>query len=322
MKAWTVTDLQKPPELVERPRPEPRPGQVLVRVRYAALNFSDVLMIRGEYQVKPPLPFVPGQEISGIVESAPADSAFRPGDAVASKVVWGGFAEYALADEDHLIRIPEDLALDRATALPVVWTTAWIALHDRAAVRAGETVLVHAAAGGVGLAAVQLAVNAGARVIATAGSEEKLELCLQRGAHHALNYRDEGWNRQVLEITGGRGADVIVDPVGGDITDASLKCLAWRGRLCIVGFAGGRIADIKASRLLLKNAAALGVYWSHERDLGLIRRALADIGAQISAGRLVVDIGARYPMGDLPHALADLGARGTTGKSVIEIAGA
>jgi len=293
---------------------------LLVRVRYAALNFSDRLMIRGDYQIKPPLPFVPGQEISGIVESAPAGSAFRPGEAVASKVVWGGFAEYAVAREDHLIRVPAELGLDRATALPVVWTTAWIALHDRAAVREGETVLVHAAAGGVGLAAVQLAANAGARVIATAGSEEKLQLCRQRGAQHLLNYRDDGWSRQVMEITDGRGADVIVDPVGGDITDASMKCLAYRGRLCIVGFAGGRIADIKSSRLLLKNAAALGVYWSHERDLGLIRRAMADIHAQISAGRLVVDIGARYPMADLPRALADLEARGTTGKSVIEIA--
>jgi NADPH:quinone reductase len=321
MRAWVVADLQSPPELREQPRPEPQAGQILVHVRYAALNFSDVLMTRGEYQVKPPLPFIPGQEISGIVESAPHGSEFRAGDAVASKVVWGGFAEYALVDEKHLIRLPQGLPLDRGTALPVVWTTAWIALHDRAELREGEAVLVHAAAGGVGLAAVQLAVNAGARVIATAGSDEKLELCRRRGAHHVLNYRDAGWSRQVMEITKGQGADVVVDPVGGDITDASLKCLAYRGRLCIVGFAGGRIAEIKASRLLLKNAAALGVYWSHERDLALVRRALSDICTQVTSGRVVVDIGARYPMTDLLRALADLEARGTTGKSVIEIAG-
>jgi NADPH:quinone reductase len=320
MKAWLVQDVQASPGLVEQPAPEPGPGQALVRVCYAALNFSDILMTQGRYQIKPPLPFVPGQEISGLVERAPAGSDFKAGDAIAAKVVWGGLGEYAAVDLDKMIRVPRGLSLVAAAALPVVWTTAWIALHDRAAVRAGETVLIHAAAGGVGLAAIQLAVNAGATVIATAGSDDKLRLCRERGAKHGLNYRDAGWPSQLLEITGNKGADVIIDPVGGDVTDASVKCLAYRGRLCIVGFSSGRVAEIKSNRLLLKSAAAIGIYWSHERDLELVRRAVGDITRQLEAGRLVVDLGSRYPMEQLPLALDDLAARKTVGKSVIEIA--
>jgi NADPH:quinone reductase len=320
MKAWLVQDVQASPALVEHPAPQPGPGQALVRVCYAALNFSDILMTQGRYQVKPPLPFVPGQEISGLVERVPAGSAFKAGDAIAAKVVWGGLGEYAAVDEDKMIRVPRGLSLAAAAALPVVWTTAWIALHDRAAVRAGETVLVHAGAGGVGLAAIQLAVNAGATVIATAGNEDKLRLCRERGASHALPYRDADWPSQVLEITGNKGADVIIDPVGGDVTDASLKCLAYRGRLCIIGFSSGRVAEIKANRLLLKSAVAIGVYWSHERDLDLVRRAVGDISLQVEADRLVIDVGSRYPLEQLPRALADLAARKTVGKSIIEIA--
>ncbi|RJG07093.1 NADPH:quinone oxidoreductase family protein [Noviherbaspirillum cavernae] len=321
MKAWIVQDLQGAPQLVEQPVPEPQQGQVLVRVSHAALNFSDVLMTQGAYQIKPPLPFVPGQEVSGHIERAPYGSAFKPGDLIAAKVVWGAFGEYAIVDEEKLIRVPKGLPLARAAALPVVWPTAWIALHDRAAVRAGETVLIHAAAGGVGLAAIQLAVNAGATVIATAGSDDKLELCRERGATHVINYRTSDWLQQVLDITGKKGADVIIDPVGGDITDGSMKCLAYRGRLCIVGFAGGRIAEIKSNRLLLKNASAVGVYWSHERDLDLIRRAVDDIGKQIEAGKLTVDIGSRYPMEKLNSALDDLASRKTVGKLILDIAG-
>lgn len=320
MKAWLVEDVQKAPALVECPMPTATGDQALVRVSHAALNFSDLLMTQGKYQIKPPLPFVPGQEISGVVEQAPDGGEFNAGDRIAAKVVWGGMGEYAVVDRDKLIHVPRGLSLEAAAALPVVWTTAWIALHDRAAVRAGETVLVHAAAGGVGLAAVQLAANAGATVIATAGSDDKLALCRERGATYAVNYRDSDWVQQILQITADRGCDVIMDPVGGDVTDSSIKCLAYRGRLCIIGFASGRVAEIKTNRLLLKSAAAVGVYWSHERDGDLVRRAIADISRQIEAGRLTVDVGARYAMAQLPLALDDLATRKTVGKSVIEIA--
>jgi len=319
MKAWIVKDTSQAPSLSEVPVPAPKRGEALIRVRCASLNFSDVLMMRGKYQIRPPLPFVPGQEVSGVIERVAPGSRFRPGDEVATKVVWGGFAEYAIADENMLIRVPRGLALDEAAVLPVVWPTAWLALHHRARLQPGETVLVHAAAGGVGLAATQLAACAGARVIATAGSEAKLELCRNRGAHIAIDYRQPDWVAAVMEATEGRGVDVVIDPVGGDITDLSINTLAYGGRLCIVGFAGGRIAEIKANRLLLRNASALGVYWSHERDKALVDQALADIVGKFEAGRLVIDIGKRYRLEQLMQALEELSDRQTVGKSLLEL---
>lgn len=317
MKAWIVDDTTRAPELAEVPTPQPAPGQVLVRVAAAALNFSDVLMTRGAYQIRPPLPFTPGQEISGTVERAPGGSALRPGDRVATKVLWGGFAEFALAEQGWLVAVPDDVALADAAALPVVWPTAWIALFERARLQAGETVLVHAAAGGVGLAATQLAARAGARVIATAGGADKLALCAQRGASVCIDYRQADWPEQVMRATDGQGVDVVVDPVGGDITDRSMKCLAYGARLCIVGFSSGRIPEIRTNRLLLRNAAALGVYWSHERDLPLIRKALDDVLDGFRRKTLSADIGRRYAFGDLPRALADLQDRRSVGKLVL-----
>ncbi|MGO4394236.1 NADPH:quinone oxidoreductase family protein [Variovorax sp. M-6] len=317
MKAWIVRDTTQPPELMEMPLPQPKPGQVLVRVAAAGLNFADVLMARGAYQVRPPLPFTPGQEISGIVESVAGGGAFRPGDRVATKVMWGGLAQFAVAEESWLIRVPDEVPLVDAAALPVVWPTAWIALFERARLRPGETVLVHAAAGGVGLAATQLAVRAGARVIATAGGADKLALSARHGASACIDYRQDDWVEQVMEATGGKGVDVVIDSVGGDITDRSVKCLAFGARLCIVGFSSGRIPEIRANRLLLKSASALGIYWSHERDLPLIRQAMDDVLAGFKDKRLQADIGGRYAFQDLPGALADLESRRSSGKLVV-----
>lgn len=225
--------------------------------------------------MRPPLPFIPGQEIAGTVS---ADSVrFRQGERVAGKVLWGGFAEQAVAREDMLIRLPKDVPFAEGASLPVIWPTAWIALHERARVRAGETVLVHAAAGGVGAAAVQLARAAGARVFATAGGADKLALCRELGAEEAFDYRAGPWLEPLFACTGGRGVDVVFDPVGGEITELSVKALARNGRLLIVGFAGGAIPAIKANRLLLKNASALGVYWNHDSDAALVARALDDV---------------------------------------------
>ena len=242
---------------------------------------------------------------------------FRQGDRVAGKVLWGGFAEQAVAREDMLIRLPQDVSFAEGATLPVIWPTAWIALHDRARLLEGETVLVHAAAGGVGAAAVQLARAAGARVFATAGGADKLALCRALGAEEAFDYRAGPWLELLLASTGGRGVDVVFDPVGGEITDLSVKALARNGRLLIVGFASGAIFAIKANRLLLKNASALGVYWSHETDATLVARALEDVLALRGAGKIRLLVGQRYPFAELPRALADLEARRTTGKSVI-----
>ena len=317
MKAWHCADAGGLADLAlaELPPPAAGDGEVLVRVAAAALNFSDLLMLRGAYQVRPPLPFVPGQEIAGIVEKD--STLFRRGDRVAAKVLWGGFADQAIAREDMLIQLPRDVPFDEGASLPVIWPTAWIALHERARIRAGETVLVHAGAGGVGAAAVQLARAAGARVFATAGGTDKLALCRALGAEEAFDYRAGPWLEALLARTGGRGVDIVFDPVGGETTDLSIKALARNGRLLIVGFAGGAIPAIKANRLLLKNASALGVYWSHDTDAALVGRALDDVLSLRAAGKIRLLVGQRYPFADLPRALADLEARRTTGKSVI-----
>jgi len=321
MKAWRSTSAAGLGDLAlaEVPSPGAGAGEVVVRVVAGALNFSDLLMLRGAYQVRPPLPFVLGQEIAGTVSANSAR--FRQGDRVAGKVLWGGFAEQVAAREDMLIRLPQDVPFAEGASLPVIWPTAWIALHDRARILKAETVLVHAAAGGVGAAAVQLARAAGARVFATAGGADKLALCRELGAEEVFDYRAGPWLEPLLARNGGRGVDVVFDPVGGEITDLSVKALARNGRLLIVGFASGAIPALKANRLLLKNASALGVHWSHDTDAALVGRALEGVLALRSAGKIRLLVGQRYPFADLPLALADLEARRTTGKSVIVMEG-
>lgn len=319
MRAWQVLAIDTGQmEQREMPPPEPGPGEVRVKVHAAALNFSDLLMARGQYQVRPAAPFIPGQEIAGVIDRVGGGaSRWRVGGRVASKVLWGGFAEFAIVRENMAIAVPDGMDFSTAAAWPVVYTTSHIALHARAGLKKGETILVHAAAGGVGMAALQLAVNAGAQVIATAGSADKLALCKSRGATAAFDYRSDSWVDGVREVTNQRGVDVIFDPVGGPIADISLKLIAYRGRYLIVGFASGRIQDIKANRLLLKNASALGVYWNHDKDQDVIEQANADILAQWQKGQLAIDVGQTYSFDQLPDALADLAERRTVGKSVL-----
>lgn len=323
MRSWQVVQTGEPEgmQLAEIAEPRPDAETCLVRVEAAALNFSDLLMIRGAYQVKPPLPFAPGQEIAGTVISAPAGSGFAAGDRIASKVMWGGFAEHAAVRADMLIRVPDAMSAAEAAALPVVYPTAHIALMCHGGLKSGDTVLVHAAAGGVGLAAVQIAHAKGARVIATAGGEEKLALARDHGADVAIDYRDDRWIDKVRAATGGSGADLIFDPVGGAVTENSLRCIAWGGRLLIVGFASGAIPAINAARLLIKNASAVGVYWSHERDGPLVAETVEDLLAMYETGGIKPLIGARYAFEAAPRALRDLEARKTTGKVVLEVAG-
>jgi NADPH2:quinone reductase len=321
MRAWRVMQHGGPERaaLAELERPRPATREVLVEVRAAALNFADLLMIRGAYQVAPPLPFIPGQEVAGtIVETTPG-SAFEPGDRVATKVLWGGFAEYARAREDMLIRLPEAVAFTDGATLPVVWPTAWIALHECARLAAGETVLVHAAAGGLGLATVQLARLAGARVIGLVGDRAKVAACRDAGAETVLEYADARWPDAVKTLTDGRGVDVALDSVGGVATESSVRCLARRGRLLVAGFSSGEVPEIRANRLLLRAASAHGVYWSHEHDGPLVARAVAEVLALAGRGEIRLAAGRTYPFEALPQALADLAARATVGKSVLHI---
>ena len=321
MKAWRVERIGgiEALSLCEVATPLPGPGEVLVEVHACGLNFSDLLMAAGRYQVRPPLPFVPGQEISGRIAAIGPGSSGKIGDRVATKVLWGGFAAGALARESMLIAIPESMPFSAGATLPVVWPTAWIALFDRARLVAGETVLVHAAAGGVGLAAVQLAHAAGAKVIAGVGDRDKAGLAEAAGAAHVVLTRSEDWQSQVTALTDGRGVEVVFDSVGGEIADASLKVLARNGRFLIVGFASGQIPKLSANRLLLKNASALGVYWSHELDCPLVARSVSEVLALWSAGKVRIEASRAYAFDKLKVALADLEGRRTTGKCVLEV---
>jgi NADPH2:quinone reductase len=306
-------------ELCRILRPVAAPGEAIVRVEAAALNFSDLLMIDDRYQVRPQRPFVPGQEIAGTVVATGEGSNLRVGERVASKVACGGFADFAAVRDDMAIRVPAQICFDIAAALPVVYTTAMVALTESTVLEPRETVLVLAAAGGVGLAAVEVARHLGARVIAAAGGEEKCALARAHGADHAINYLHESWVEAVETLTGGGGVNVIVDPVGGSMTQRALRLLGWGGRLLIVGFSSGEIPQIPANRLLLRRASAIGVYWNHEHDGPMLARIAGRLSELAAAGAIRPHIGAVFGFEEVPLALAALGARRTTGKAIVKV---
>jgi NADPH2:quinone reductase len=302
-------------------RPEPGSGEALVRVEAAALNFSDLLMIEDGYQVRPPRPFIPGQEIAGTVVSTGPATALAVGERVMSKVPWGGFSEYSVVRADMAMPIPPELSVASAAALPVVYTTTLVALTEITTVMSGETVLVLAAAGGVGLASVQIAHHLGAHVIAAAGGEAKCRLAREHGAHHCVDYGLGGWVEETRELTADRGVDVIVDPVGGKFTGEAMRLLGWGGRLLLVGFSSGEIPRIAANRLLLRRASALGVYWSHDRDSAMLRRTARRMDELLRAAVIRPHLGAICEFDELPDALLALRRRETTGKIVLAVQG-
>jgi NADPH2:quinone reductase len=322
MRAVVVDRWMEPAELTVREAPEPplRSGALLVDVRAAGCNFFDILMARGQYQVRPPFPFVPGAELAGEVRALASDVRdFAVGDRVLSAPGIGAFAERAVVAANATWRLPAGMSFEEGAAFPIVYPTSYAALVYRAALRAGETLLVHAAAGGVGIAAVQIAKALGARVIATAGGADKLEVARRAGADVLIDYRKDDWVEAVKQATGGRGADVIYDSVGGDTTDASLKCIAWNGRLLVIGFASGRIPEVKLNRVLLKNIAVVGLHWGahavHEpARVGETFRALFRL---FEAGQIRPVVCARYPLAELPAALEALGSRRSWGKIVV-----
>ncbi|MHA1571119.1 MAG: NADPH:quinone oxidoreductase family protein, partial [Alphaproteobacteria bacterium] len=288
---------------------QPVAGELLIEVHAAALNFSDILMIDDRYQVKPPRPFTPGQEVAGVVVAAGPGTNQKIGARIAGKVDWGGFSTHAIVRDDMATPVPAQMPLADAAALPVTYTTAYVALTESTALKASETVLVHAAAGGIGLAAVQIAVALGATVIGTAGSEEKRAIVREHGAAHCLDYGTDDWAERCRDLTQGRGVDVVVDPVGGDTTIQSLGVMAYCGRLLIVGFASGAVANIPAHRLLLQRLSAIGVYWNQDLDGQMLARVAKRMRADITAGtiRPVVDI--RDGLEQLRQALDDLANR-------------
>jgi len=318
MRAWRSSSVGLGGlEFVRCPVPQPQADEALVRVTAAALNFSDLLMIDDRYQVRPPRPFVPGQEVAGRVVAAGAKSGLARGETVTSKVDWGGFAEYAVLRADMAIRVPDGMSAQAAAALPVVYTTAMVALTESTKVAAGQVVLVLAAAGGVGLAAVEIARHLGARVIAAAGGDDKCAIARGHGADDTIDYRAADWSETAKALTDGRGADVIVDPVGGRATAEALRALAPGGRLLIVGFSSGEIPQIPANRLLLKRASAIGVYWNHRRDAEMLARVARRLTELAENGAIRPHIGASFALEELPSALAALAERRTTGKVLL-----
>ena len=319
MRAWQVTKLGEPQDVLrwdDVAEPEAGPGQLALRVDAVALNFPDVLLCRGTYQDRPPLPFTPGLEVCGTILAGP-----RAGQRVmaAPTLPRGGLAERVMVEADGAMPVPDDMPSAKAASMLVTYHTGYVGLNRRAALKAGETLLVHAGAGGVGSAAIQLGKAAGARVIATAGGPDKVQVCRDLGADVVVDYNAEDFVGVVKDVTQGRGADVIYDAVGGDVFDRSRRCIAFEGRIVVIGFAGGRIADAPTNHALVKNYAIVGLHWGLYRRFmpGLLGQTHAALMSLWQAGRIDPLVGAELPLAEAPQALTRLGERGTVGKVVL-----
>lgn len=297
-------------------------GEVRIKVAACGVNFPDVLIVEGKYQFKPDRPFAPGGEVSGTIVEVGADvTAFKVGDAVMATTLWGGFAEEVVTTPDRLLRRPPTMDEITAGGFALTYGTSYHALVQRAAIQPGETLLVLGAAGGVGVAAIQIAKALGARVIAAAGSADKLDFAREQGADELVNYAEDGYRDRLKELTGGRGVDVVYDPVGGDLMDPSLRSMAWNGRYLVVGFASGEIPKIPANLTLLKGCAVVGVFWGQfrrnepEREAENFRR-LFELHAE---GRIRPVISQTFPLAQARDALAVLSDRKVKGKIVLTV---
>ena len=322
MHAWLCETLDGADALrwQELPTPEPRPGEVRVAIRAASLNFPDLLIVRGQYQMKPPLPFVPGAEFSGTVDAVGAGvTHLKPGDAVAALGGIGGFATHACVDATRLLPLPPGFELEDAAAFAFTYGTSHHALIDRAQLRAGETVLVLGAAGGVGTAALQIAKAAGARVIAAASTDEKCALCRELGADETLNYATADVRAALKALTGGKGPDVVYDPVGGDLAEPVFRSIAWRGRYLVIGFALGGIPALPWNLPLLKGASIVGVFWGEfvRREPAASAAGLRQLVQWYAEGKVKPVIDQRLPMSELKTAYARMGSRQVMGKLLL-----
>ncbi len=321
MRAVQISSLDGPSavEVGEVPDPVPGEGQVLIEVAAAGVSFPEVLLTRGAYQVKPPLPFVPGSEVAGVVRSAPAESGLAAGERVAAFPMFGGYAGLVATDAAFVFPLPDSMSFEQGAALPMNYLTCHFALVTRGGLEPGETVLVHGAAGGIGTAACQLAAAYGARVIGVVSTNDKAPVARVAGAGEVV--LAEGFKDEVLQLTGGRGVDLVVDPVGGDRFTDSLRSLATLGRLLVIGFTAGSIPEVKVNRLLLNNVSVVGVGWGaywQNRPM-FLQEQWRDLLPLLAAGRLDPMVIARYPLDQAGEALAAMEERRTLGKTVLTL---
>ncbi|HXL75736.1 MAG TPA: NADPH:quinone oxidoreductase family protein [Burkholderiales bacterium] len=324
MKAVLCKQYGPPETLVVEELPSPRagPGEAVVSVKAASVNFPDVLIIQNKYQFKPPLPFSPGSELAGVVKEVGAGvSSVRPGDKVMAFTTYGAFAEEVKTDAARLLPIPDGMDFKSAAAFVLTYGTSDHALRDRGSLRAGETLLVLGAAGGVGLAAIEIGKALGARVIACASSDEKLAVCREHGADATINYAAEDLRERIKSLTGGQGVDVIYDPVGGAYSEPAFRSIAWRGRMLVVGFAAGEIPKLPLNLALLKGASVVGVFWGDfaRREPKAFAGSIAQLGLWFREGKLRPHVSKIYPLEKAADALRLMAAREVKGKVVLAV---
>jgi NADPH2:quinone reductase len=325
MKAILCRQFGPPESLSFEDVPDPvaKPGEVIVDVKAASVNFPDVLIIQNKYQVKPPLPFSPGAELAGVVSSiADGVSNVRPGDRVIGFAAYGAFAERCSVPADRLVPMPSGMDFRTAASFLLTYGTSHHALKNRADPKAGETLLVLGAAGGVGLAAVEIGKVLGLRVIACASSAEKLAICREHGADDTIDYAREDLRERLKALTAGKGVDIIYDPVGGSLTEAALRSSSWRARLLVIGFAGGEIPKVPLNLPLLMERSIVGVYWGEwsRRTPKAFAAAVGELGAWYAEGKLHPHISQAFPLHRAADALALMAARQVKGKVVVTVA--
>ena len=322
MQAWICNELSGPDALIwqDAPTPEPRPGEVRVAIKAASLNFPDLLIVQGKYQMKPPLPFVPGAAFAGVVEAVGEGvKHLSVGSHVAGFGGTGGFGTHTISKAAVLMPLPPAFSFEDAAAFLCTYGTTYHGLMDRAALKAGETVLVLGAAGGVGTAAIQIAKAAGAKVIAAASTDEKCALCKELGADATINYSTQNLRDELKTLTEGKGPDVIYDPVGGDLTEQAFRSIGWRGRLLVVGFANGAIPSLPLNLTLLKGASVMGVFWGEfaRREPQNNAACLMQLAAWYMEGKIKPVIEHKLPMSQLKEAFTLMGSRQVRGKVVL-----
>jgi NADPH2:quinone reductase len=322
MKAVLCKQYGPPESLTfeELPSPRPGPGEAVVTVRAASVNFPDVLIIQNKYQFKPPLPFSPGSELAGVVkEVGEGVTAFKPGDKVIAFTTYGAFAEEVKTEAGRLLPMPEGMDFSSAAAFLLTYATSDHALRDRGTLRPGESLLVLGAAGGVGLAAIEIGKALGARVIACASSPDKLAVCREHGADAGIDYAKEDLRERIKALTDGRGVDVVYDPVGGAYTEPAFRALGWRGRLLVVGFAAGDIPKLPLNLPLLKGASVVGVFWGDfaRREPKAFSDSVRQLGRWYAEGRLRPHVSQTLPLSRAADALKLMAARQVKGKIVL-----